>query len=658
MGVYVIHADNENFNVAVGATHLAQFAIPQGVFTSAQWDQITTQGGSGSSPDLEMSTAPSGSQVQTATYADVTPVAASAGQISDINAAAGTNLLVTVFFNGSGTLAKHFSAFTLTLTGTLCAYTISPSSAAYPSSGGGGGIGVTTTGSCPWSASTAATWIAITNPTGTGNGTCNYTVAPNLGGARSATISIAGYSFLVTQATGVCTYALTPANVALDATAHPGLTIAVATQGVCPWTAACPDAWITFAAASGAGSGTVIYNVAVNAGVGRNSTITVNGIAFPVSQQGISCTFGISPVSETFGALGGADVFSILTQLTCAWTAISNAGWISVTSAASGTGMALVAFTVAPNTGTASARVGTITAAGLTYTVSQMGGQGGGFAVLAPANLPCINGTTRPVMRDRIRRAMGITPPSDTQPLGVVGEPPLGQPTPTNAEINQAITDGISWLNEKVKFAGSTSVSMSIPAATANGIQFVSLTGVGTGSGSNQNNVNSIQKAVWNPGSGSALIALRATDAAELDRLNLNGDNYPPAVPRVYLVERYQIGLLPAAQAAGTLLLYAGLSVYNFCSDTDVLNILPVDYELVLESVVVLFLSQRRPQEPSAMSRIQFLGGNDGTGETSGMVAAGITQLAEWYNDTLPQQQKSIGLYNMRRGYGLRRIRR
>jgi Putative binding domain, N-terminal/Viral BACON domain len=549
-----------------------------------------------------------------------------------------------------------------------CAYTISPSSttlAATASSGntiavtgfamamGGGST------PCSWTATCPDSWVTITSASGSGAGNVVYSVSANTTNAnRTSTITVGGLAFALTQLPGACTYSISPLGANFTSSAFTAQTFAVMTQSACPWVATCPDAWITLTTSSGSGGGNVVYNVAANAGVGRNSTITVNGIAFTVTQQGSSCSYLLQPTSETFNAGGGSDIFQIITQNACAWTAVSNNNWITITSGASGTGPGTVGFSVASNSGSAIARLGSITAGGLTFAISQNAGQGAGFGVLANPELPCLNGTTRPYMRDRIRIAMGVTPPSQTLPDGVVGEAPMGQTTPTNAEINQAITDAISRLNTRVGFNGSTSVTVAVPAASANGVQYFPMQGMGTGSGSQQNNIDSIQKCVWNPGPGQALVPLVATSQAELDRLQYAWDNYPPAVPQFYMVERYQLGIVPPAQSAGTLQLYAGTAVYNFCSDTDVLNELPVDYELVLEQMAVLLLSQRRPQEPGAMSRIQFLGGSDGSGETSGQVHVGIKLLAQFYNDTVVQNTKGVGMVNLRQSYGKRRLRR
>ena len=85
--------------------------------------------------------------------------------------------------------------------GTTCTYSISPTSAAYGSSGGTGTISVDASATnCAWTASTSATWIHITAGTsGTGDGTVAYSVDAYTGSSRSGTIAVAGRSFSVSQ---------------------------------------------------------------------------------------------------------------------------------------------------------------------------------------------------------------------------------------------------------------------------------------------------------------------------------------------------------------------------------------------------------------------------------------------------------------------------
>lgn len=83
------------------------------------------------------------------------------------------------------------------------------------------------------------------------------------------------------------------------------------------------------------------------------------------------CTFALQPSSQNLSSTAQAgSPISVSTQNGCAWTASSNASWISITSGASGTGGGTVDYSVTANT-TGSTRQGTMTIAGQTFTVSQ-----------------------------------------------------------------------------------------------------------------------------------------------------------------------------------------------------------------------------------------------------------------------------------------------
>ncbi len=85
-----------------------------------------------------------------------------------------------------------------------------------------------------------------------------------------------------------------------------------------------------------------------------------------------ACTYSISPTSKTFKAGGGTGTVSVTASASnCAWTAVSNAAWIHITSGTSYQGSATVIYTVDPNPG--ASRSGTMTIAGQTFTVRQTG---------------------------------------------------------------------------------------------------------------------------------------------------------------------------------------------------------------------------------------------------------------------------------------------
>jgi hypothetical protein len=91
-----------------------------------------------------------------------------------------------------------------------------------------------------------------------------------------------------------------------------------------------------------------------------------------VSQQGVACTYSLSPSSMSFGAAGGSTSFSVTTSAACSWSATASASWLTVTSGASGSGGGTVTYSVAANPDAAS-RTGALTVAGQTHTVTQAG---------------------------------------------------------------------------------------------------------------------------------------------------------------------------------------------------------------------------------------------------------------------------------------------
>ncbi len=82
-----------------------------------------------------------------------------------------------------------------------CTYTLSTTSLNVASTGASVSIGVTTAAGCGWTATSSASFAAITSGSaGTGNGTVAVTMAENLGDARTATVTIAGQSVTLAQA--------------------------------------------------------------------------------------------------------------------------------------------------------------------------------------------------------------------------------------------------------------------------------------------------------------------------------------------------------------------------------------------------------------------------------------------------------------------------
>lgn len=168
-----------------------------------------------------------------------------------------------------------------------------------------------------------------------------------------------------------CSYSVSPTTVSVPSTGSAG-SIVVITGSSCAWTAVSSVNWITVTSnASATGLASSNYTVAANpAGGTRVGTLTVAGRTVTITQGAGSCSFSVSPTSATVPSTGTNSSISVITGSSCAWTATSSAGWITITRGASSMGLASVDYTVAPTT---VQRVGTMIVAGQTITITQEG---------------------------------------------------------------------------------------------------------------------------------------------------------------------------------------------------------------------------------------------------------------------------------------------
>jgi hypothetical protein len=256
--------------------------------------------------------------------------------------------------------------------GVGCSFALSSTSASIGAGGGGGAVGVTAPAGCAWTATSdpAATWLRITaGGNGSGDGKVDFVVDPNGGPPRSATLTIAGQSFTVNQASG-CSYSITPTNQSVPSAGGPG-SVAVTTSSGCTWDATTSAGWISITAgASGSGSGPVQFSVAPNAGPLRTGTISVAGQSSTV-EQASGCTFTIAPTGQAFDVAGGSGTITITTADGCAWTASSPEPWVTLAPPAGGTGSGSISFSVTANTGASRGVI--LTVAGQAFTVTQTG---------------------------------------------------------------------------------------------------------------------------------------------------------------------------------------------------------------------------------------------------------------------------------------------
>lgn len=124
----------------------------------------------------------------------------------------------------------------------------------------------------------------------------------------------------------------------------------------------------------------VQYNSPTNPDLSNAVYFTDSVCELVINYNEPTCTYAIDPTSADYPAAGGSGMFLVETNIGCAWTVASNdPAWLHVTSSPSGIDDGTVAYDVDPNLPPpTNPRIGTITAAGLTFTVTQDGEAGSG----------------------------------------------------------------------------------------------------------------------------------------------------------------------------------------------------------------------------------------------------------------------------------------
>jgi hypothetical protein len=326
---------------------------------------------------------------------------------------AASSLLTAVISCGSS------SSLTTEPSPTKCAVSMSLSPSGFGANGGQGTASVTAARECAWSASTDATWIAITSlSSGQGAGEITYQVANNPSpAARTGGIVVNDQRAQLKQDAAACQFTLDHTAATFGAGGGSDR-VSVTTIAGCDWTAASNVSWMRVTStASASGTGTMSLDVQANGGAARSGTLLIAGKTFtvveseagnttpptptpptpgpptpptptpgppgsptptpptptpgPPGNPSPSCSYTVDSTSKSIGAAGGSLVINVATTAGCSWTTSSTATWITVGNGA-GTGPGSVRLDVTANPGT-SGRSATVTVAGQTFSVQQAG---------------------------------------------------------------------------------------------------------------------------------------------------------------------------------------------------------------------------------------------------------------------------------------------
>jgi len=182
---------------------------------------------------------------------------------------------------------------------------VSASPLSFPSAGSGGSVtaNVTMDGECDWNASSSESWVSLTNPSGTGNGTFSFDVSSNgSNDTRTAAITVSSEAGLVTltilqqgQVITCDAVGVSPSGLEFVAEEASSQTVNVTTvDNSCGWTATSSDSWLVVSGGVGSGNSSFTVSVSDNTTTSpRSGSVTValdSGLAsetVSVTQQGI-----------------------------------------------------------------------------------------------------------------------------------------------------------------------------------------------------------------------------------------------------------------------------------------------------------------------------------------------------------------------------------
>jgi len=194
--------------------------------------------------------------------------------------------------------------------------------------------------------------------------------------------------FTVTASPAGCYFALSAASLSLSSYGG-SATVTVTTGAGCAYSATAGVPWIeALPPPRSPGSATLNLWVAPNgSSQARTGAVRVAGQVVTISQAGAPCKATLTPASLTLSAAASTGSLAVWLPVSdCRWTAESSAGWLRLTSAASGTGSAILAYTAEPN-GDPSPRNAEIRVAGQSLPVQQGGTQPAVTAVSAASFL-------------------------------------------------------------------------------------------------------------------------------------------------------------------------------------------------------------------------------------------------------------------------------
>jgi uncharacterized protein (TIGR03437 family) len=184
-------------NITVGAQQfpITQAAAPCTTSLSPATASVVAGGGTGT---VRVSVTPTGC-TWTATSAN-TLITVTSGGTGTNSGSVSYTVAANTGSQRSGAIRVNDQSFNIVQDAAPCSYTAIPDQSNFGVQGGASGIAIATSGGCPWTAASNATWISIIGATGgAGPARVSFTVGANSAAPRTGTMTIAGQTVTVAQ---------------------------------------------------------------------------------------------------------------------------------------------------------------------------------------------------------------------------------------------------------------------------------------------------------------------------------------------------------------------------------------------------------------------------------------------------------------------------
>ncbi len=276
-------------------------------------------------------------------------------------------------FARSGVISINEGSVTISQDPAPCLPSISPNNETHTADTEIGNIAVTAPIGCAWTVVNTNPWVTLlTGTNGSGSTNVSYSVSTNANPlSRLGNLTVAGQLYTITQEGVNCNYRLSPTN----RTHGPGVNTNTLTMNVpspCAWSVVNTNPWITILAGSnGVGSNIITYAIAANGSPEpRVGSITVDGAVSVITQNGVVCSYSLSPSGRNHGYAATNASIAVTAPASCPWNVVNTNSWVTILSATNGVGNGTVSYSISSN-GDIATRSGNLQIDGQLFALSQ-----------------------------------------------------------------------------------------------------------------------------------------------------------------------------------------------------------------------------------------------------------------------------------------------